>query len=328
MSLIQEDNEQDEKDEISSNLNSSGVEDEANSRSPFAAELGIYCDGEVQEKYYEKMVKEDPSNPLFLRNYGRILQSKGDLQGAEDYYYRAAVMDPKDGKAQFLYAKLMWDCHHDKDRASSFFRKASKAAPKDSEILAAYANFLWNVDEDEENSEEDEHSKVEDTASLLDVHRSAFAEETRPASSPLHLAMGLGINVASLDGSLGTSNYMTTDFDGDANMEEYYRMMAEWNPTNPLYLSIYAEFLCKVKGDLRSAGAYYSRAILADPRNGQILSQYAQLILELYGDTQRASSYFEQAAKAAPNDSTVLGAYARLLWEAKDDDEELNMPVY
>lgn len=53
------------------------------------------------------MVGEDPSNPLFLRNYAQLLQSKGDLHGAEEFYFRATLADPKDGEILLLYAKLV-----------------------------------------------------------------------------------------------------------------------------------------------------------------------------------------------------------------------------
>ncbi|KAL7212744.1 hypothetical protein ACSBR2_015428 [Camellia fascicularis] len=66
------------------------------------------------------MVEENPSNPLFLRNYAQFLyQSKRDLQGAEQYYSRAVLADPADGEIISQYAKLVWELHHDQDKAMS-----------------------------------------------------------------------------------------------------------------------------------------------------------------------------------------------------------------
>lgn len=58
-------------------------------------------------------------------------QSKGDLQGAEEYFLRATLADPDDGEILMQYAKLVWEHHHDKDKASVYFERAAQAAPQD-----------------------------------------------------------------------------------------------------------------------------------------------------------------------------------------------------
>lgn len=60
-----------------------------------------------------------------------ILQSKGDVQGAEEYYSRAILADPKDGEVLSQYAKLIWELHQDHERASSYFERAVEASPED-----------------------------------------------------------------------------------------------------------------------------------------------------------------------------------------------------
>lgn len=103
------------------------------------------------EEYYKTMVKGDPGNPLFLRNYAQFLyQSKKDLPRAEEYYSRAILADPKDGDILSQYARLIWELHHDEDRASNYFERAVQASPEDSHVLAAYANFMWATEDDEE----------------------------------------------------------------------------------------------------------------------------------------------------------------------------------
>lgn len=59
------------------------------------------------------------------------LQSKGDLRTAEDFYTRAILADPADGEIMSLYAKLVWELHHDKDKALCYFERAVQAAPGD-----------------------------------------------------------------------------------------------------------------------------------------------------------------------------------------------------
>ncbi|KAK7284155.1 hypothetical protein RJT34_18896 [Clitoria ternatea] len=107
------------------------------------------------EEYYKKMVKENPGNPLFLRNYANFLyQCKEDREGAEEYYSRAILADPNDGEVLSQYGKLVWELHHDQERASSYFERAAQASPEDSHVHAAYASFLWDTEEDEEVSNE------------------------------------------------------------------------------------------------------------------------------------------------------------------------------
>lgn len=104
------------------------------------------------ENYYRKMVEEDPSNALFLRNYAQFLyQSKGDTRRAEEYYSRAILAEPGDGEILSQYAKLVWELHNDTERASSYFQQAVRATPTDSHVLATYANFLWETEDDDDN---------------------------------------------------------------------------------------------------------------------------------------------------------------------------------
>lgn len=44
---------------------------------------------------------------------------------------RAILADPGDGEIMSLYAKLVWELHHDKDKASCYFERAVQAAPGD-----------------------------------------------------------------------------------------------------------------------------------------------------------------------------------------------------
>ncbi|KAK3187690.1 hypothetical protein Dsin_027251 [Dipteronia sinensis] len=265
------------------------------------------------EEYYKRMVDEYPCHPLFLRNYAKLLQSKGDLHGAEDYYRSATLADPGDGEILLQYAKLVWELHHDRDRASSYFERAAQAAPQDSNVLAAYASFLWEIEDDrEDNVAQQKHVEFE-KEDPHNLDKSVPEKASESFSPSLDIAAGLKIYMAS---------FTTADADSDGNVENYLRRMVEENPSNPLVLRNYAQFLCQSKGDLHGAEEYYSRAILADPADGEIMSQYAKLVWELHHDHDKALSYFERAVQASPTDSHVLGAYASFLWEAEEDEEE------
>ncbi|KAJ4851332.1 hypothetical protein Tsubulata_005698 [Turnera subulata] len=156
----------------------------------------------------------------------------------------------------------------------------------------------------------------------------------------MYLAKGLGIGGAingfgggGGGGGWGGSGGRGGDFfpaggdGGDVHeTEAYYKKMVQANPSDPLFLRNYAEFLYKTKLDLKGAEEYYSRAILMDPKDGEILSQYAKLVWELHHDHDRALGYFERAVQASPEESHVHAAYASFLWETEEDEGECSLP--
>ncbi|CAL5409053.1 unnamed protein product [Camellia sinensis] len=224
------------------------------------------------EEYYKRMVGEEPSNPLFLRNYAQLLQSKGDLHGAEEYYFRAL----------------------------NYFKRA---APEDSHVLAAYACFLWEIKEDKEDCSVNDHTQIEeDDKVLVEVQKTPFEEEKELVSPSLHLAMGVGIGVAVVGGIDGVA-CNAADFGKGGNTEDYYKRMVEENPSNRLFLRNYAQFLYQSKRDLQGTEQYYSSAVLADPADGEIISEYAKVVWELHHDQDKAMSYFERAVQATAEDS-------------------------
>lgn len=58
-------------------------------------------------------------------------QSKGDLHGAEEYYSRAIDEDPHNEEILSIYANIVWQLHHNKDRAVAYFERAVAATPED-----------------------------------------------------------------------------------------------------------------------------------------------------------------------------------------------------
>ncbi|THG04381.1 hypothetical protein TEA_003180 [Camellia sinensis var. sinensis] len=225
MGLIEENDGEEEGEEVLNEFQDLGIREVVEPASPpmyLATGLGIgranASAGNVEE-YYKRMVGEEPSNPLFLRNCAQLLQieeddkvlvevqktpfeeekelvspslhlaigvgidvavvggidgvacnaadfgkasicsskselpkneSKRDLQGTEQYYSSAVLADPADGEIISQYAKVVWELHHDQDKAMSYFERAVQATAEDSHILTAYANFLWQTEEDEE----------------------------------------------------------------------------------------------------------------------------------------------------------------------------------
>ncbi|XP_011029744.1 PREDICTED: uncharacterized protein LOC105129402 [Populus euphratica] len=239
------------------------------------------------EEYYKRMIDEYPFHPLLLSNYARLLLSKGDLHGAEEYYRLATLAAPADGEILMQYAKLEWELNHDQDRALINFERAVQSAPQDSNVHAAYASLLWEIEDDGEGN--------------------TFQQEFIQLPSKNHIDL---------------EDHAASDANQDRDAEESYRAMVEANPCNSLVLRNYAELLYQSKRDLKGAEEYFSQAILADPGDGEILSQYAKLVWELYCDHDKALCYFKQSIQATPADSYVLAAYASFLWETEENEED------
>ncbi|KAM3306825.1 hypothetical protein P3S67_013696 [Capsicum chacoense] len=271
------------------------------------------------EAYYKSLLEEYPFNPLVLTNYAQLLQSRGDLSGAEEYYFRATLTDPKDGEILSQYARLVWQLHRDKDRALNYFERAAHAASDNSHVLAAYASFLWEIDHDDNDHTDTPRDENKETGEVAASHDMDFERDDRHAIPLLNLSAGFGI-----DSTCGFSRGMTLNELIAA--EGYYTSMIQENPNNPLVLRNYAQFLDQCKGDLTGAEEYYSRAVLADASDGEVISQYANFIWQLHHDQNKASSYFKRAVQASPRNSVsfsdVLAAYARFLWDTNEDEDE------
>ncbi|XP_057735698.1 uncharacterized protein LOC130951102 [Arachis stenosperma] len=265
-------------------------------------------ESEDLEGYYKRMVDEYPYHPLILKKHAQILKSKGNLEEAAEYFYRATLAEPNDGEALMEYAKLLWEHHHDKDRAVVYFERAVQAAPKDSHVLAAYTSFLWETDDDDNDVGNDQTQSDKEKLKTEPVKPSNEGSyQVRPF---VHISTGQEIDIADIN---------TVDWSGDSDVADYLRTLVEENPNNLLVLKKYAQFLFQSK-DPEAAEDFYSRAVLADPSDGEMISEYARLVWELHHDQEKASSLFEQAVQATPGNSNVLAAYTCFLWELEDGE--------
>lgn len=56
---------------------------------------------------------------------------KGNIEGAEEYYSRGILEDPRDGQMLSLYAGIVWQLYQDKRRAATYFERAVEVATND-----------------------------------------------------------------------------------------------------------------------------------------------------------------------------------------------------
>ncbi|KAL7618049.1 hypothetical protein Lser_V15G02842 [Lactuca serriola] len=216
--------------------------------------------GDVVENY-KRMLDEDPSNPVLLKNYAHFLQLNGDVNGAEEYYFRATMADPKDGEILMQYAKLIWELHRDQDRASGYFQSAVHAAPENSDVLAAYARFLWEIDE---NEEKDEATTFGVGVNDLERYYKTMVNES--CCDPLLLtnyARFLQQTKGDLEGA-----------------EKYYSRAIQANPDDSEAVSQYAQLVWELHRDQHKANAYFEQSVKLTPSNSDVLAAYAKFLWE------------------------------------------------
>lgn len=117
-----------------------------------------------------------------------VIQYKGDVNGAEEYYHKCTVVEPSDGVALANYGRLVMKLHGDEAKALSYFERAVQASPEDrflldtffifgktigyllnlsvcvrvyfflllfSNVLGAYASFLWEINDEDDDEVDD-----------------------------------------------------------------------------------------------------------------------------------------------------------------------------
>lgn len=80
--------------------------------------------------------------------------------------------------------------------------------------------------------------QIEEEKHMRELEISTPKEEIELLSPSLHVAAGLGTDLADITADESSKG---------GNVEEYYKILVEENPNNPLFLRNYAQFLCQVR---------------------------------------------------------------------------------
>ncbi|KAF8051188.1 hypothetical protein N665_1786s0015 [Sinapis alba] len=102
--------------------------------------------------------------------------------------------------------------------------------------------------------------------------------------------------------------------------ELLYQAGLSQEPTNPLLLANYAQFLYIVSNDYDRAEEYFKRAVGVEPKDAEALSKYATFLWRARDDLWAAEETFLEAIDADPTNSFYAANYANFLWNTGGDD--------
>lgn len=95
------------------------------------------------------------------------------------------------------------------------------------------------------------------------------------------------------------------------------------DPTNPLLLANYAQFLQLVRHDHGRAEELYKKAMSAEADvDGEVMGRYASFLWVAKGDVAEADRAFKAAAMADPSNAFHAGNYAHFLWTSSASQAE------
>ncbi|XP_057514162.1 uncharacterized protein LOC130795897 [Actinidia eriantha] len=102
--------------------------------------------------------------------------------------------------------------------------------------------------------------------------------------------------------------------------ELLYRTGLTHDPSNPLLLANYAQFLYLVAHDYDRAEEYFKRAVRVEPPDAEALSKYATFLWQARKDLWAAEETYLEAISADPNNSYYAANYAHFLWNTGGED--------
>ncbi|KAJ4903235.1 Tetratricopeptide repeat (TPR)-like superfamily protein [Raphanus sativus] len=102
--------------------------------------------------------------------------------------------------------------------------------------------------------------------------------------------------------------------------ELLYQTGLSQEPSNPLLLANYAQFLYIVSNDYDRAEEYFKRAVGVEPKDAEALSKYATFLWRARDDLWAAEETFLEAIDADPTNSFYAANYANFLWNTGGDE--------
>ncbi|KAI5062162.1 hypothetical protein GOP47_0022701 [Adiantum capillus-veneris] len=104
-----------------------------------------------------------------------------------------------------------------------------------------------------------------------------------------------------------------------------YQQEINSDPSNPLLLANYAQFLHVVRHDNGRAEQLYRRAVMLDAGgDGEAMGRFASFLWVVKGDVEEAESAYKAAVTVDPTNAYHAGCYAHFMWNSSAGQAEEN----
>jgi Tfp pilus assembly protein PilF len=236
-------------------------------------------DPEIRDRIYREGTQECSKSPELLSDYADFLTNVvGDQDRAEEFYLRAAAVEPGYKLNLTSYAGFLTEVRNDYERAEELYRRAICSEPNDAYVLTKYAQFLANARQNPDRADE--------------FYRRAIDAEP-------NYAYALG----------NYAEFLANARQNPDRADEFYRRAIDSEPNYAYILNRYARFLADVRQDPDRADEFYRRAIDAEPNYAYALGNYAEFLAHVRKEPNRADEFYRRAIDADPDDGYIRDRY-------------------
>lgn len=218
-----------------------------------------------------------PANADVLTGLGSILwHFKGDADGAQEVFSRAAQCNPLASAPFSAYAAFLDEAKQDTSGAHVLYKRAAQLAPDDDGILWELATFLH-------------HSAANLTA----------AEQVY--SALLARAPGDAAVVSQYAELLVSTNRSSA-------AHTLYKRVLGLAPDNPDLLHQYGDLMLHEEGDRLAASRLFEQAATSDPSHAPTLITLGEMLAHENSDWEASEAMFSRALLADPGNSMAVSS--------------------
>ena len=257
--------------------------------------------GNIGEEEDDENLNADQAQLKELRVQGKMMETLGDLGGAEWAYQEALRLDPLDVKTLTIFAVFLHRKRGEMSRAEAFFGRALQQC-----LPTLFNSIVSNA-----------KRKVQVEATEGDQNKT-----TTISSNDTKIPISLGIATGETDETIAAAD-STENTDTSSPQKENSPLVPDFEPgcngnriKNRDLIALllkFATFLTRGQGDVEAATEVYKKAVEIEPNNSIVLGSAAHFLASEGGNRQEALILYSRALKADPSNALHALWYAKLL---------------
>ena len=262
--------------------------------------------GNVGEEEDDENLNADQAQLKELRVQGKMMESLGDLGGAEWAYQEALRIDPLDVKTLTVFAVFLHRKRGEMSRAEAFFGRALQ------QCLPALFNSIV--------SSTKRKIQIETTEGDPKLPIVASSNATNDNKKPISL--GITTEDTTEETIAAGTDQVQTDTSSPSK-DKTSAVIPDFEPGSNgnriknrdliALLLKFATFLTRGQGDVEAATEVYKKAVEIEPNNSIVLGSAAHFLASEGGNRQEALILYSRALKADPSNALHALWYAKLL---------------